>query len=122
MGATCSQVCECANDKCSSQVDACLADSACASAQSCVLQWACGDVACAATCAATSGSSLANDVITCLSSSCTTQEETTAVDCSGATCAQVCECANDKCSSQVDACLADSACASAQSCVLQCAC
>merc|ERR1711879_860464 len=71
-GATCSSVCTCANDKCSSQVDACLADSTCASAQTCVLGCSCGDVACAAACAASSGSSLATDVITCLSSSCTT--------------------------------------------------
>merc|ERR1711976_441449 len=68
--ATCTDVCQCANSKCSSQVDACLADSACASAQSCVFGCACGDVACAAACAAASGSSLANDVITCLSSNC----------------------------------------------------
>lgn len=69
--ATCTSVCDCANSKCSSQVDACLADSACSSAQTCVFGCACGDVACAAACAASSGSSLANDVITCLSSSCT---------------------------------------------------
>merc|ERR1712232_1123567 len=48
--------------------------------------------------------------------------EFTGVDCSGATCASVCSCANAKCSSEVDACLADSACASAQTCVLGCAC
>merc|ERR1712072_191247 len=67
-GATCASVCSCANDKCSSDVDACLANSACASAQTCVLGCSCGDVACAAACAAASGSSLANDVISCLSS------------------------------------------------------
>jgi len=50
------------------------------------------------------------------------QKEVTGVDCSGATCASVCSCANDKCSSEVDACLADSACASAQTCVLACSC
>merc|ERR1712046_254001 len=71
-GATCSSVCACANDKCSSQVDACLADSTCASAQTCVLGCSCGDVSCAAACAASSGSSLANAVISCLSTSCTT--------------------------------------------------
>merc|ERR1719265_450246 len=44
------------------------------------------------------------------------------VDCSGAACPSICGCANDKCASAVDACLADSSCASAQSCVLACAC
>jgi len=121
-GATCTDVCDCANSKCSSQVDACLADASCSSAETCVFSCACGDVACAATCAATSGSSLANDVITCLSTSCTSQQQPAAVDCSGATCTDVCTCANSKCSSQVDACLADASCASAQTCVLGCAC
>merc|ERR1712193_372792 len=44
------------------------------------------------------------------------------VDCSGAACPSICGCANDKCASQVSACLADSACASAQDCVLACGC
>merc|ERR1712222_53480 len=46
----------------------------------------------------------------------------TGVDCSTATCGSVFECANDKCSSQVDSCLADSTCASAQACVFGCSC
>merc|ERR1712232_1545730 len=48
------------------------------------------------------------------------EREVNGVDCSGATCSKVCACANDKCSSEVDACLADSTCASAQTCVLGC--
>merc|ERR1711924_56441 len=43
-------------------------------------------------------------------------------NCDGATCPSICECAFDQCSSQVNACLGDSACASAQSCVLACGC
>merc|ERR1712182_133487 len=42
--------------------------------------------------------------------------------CDGATCPSVCACAESSCSSQVSACLADSTCASAQDCVLACAC
>merc|ERR1711907_248764 len=43
-------------------------------------------------------------------------------DCDGAACSAICECAYASCSSQVSACLADSSCAAAQSCVLACAC
>merc|ERR1719191_1594814 len=44
------------------------------------------------------------------------------VDCSKATCEKNCKCTNDKCASQVAACLGDSACAGSQDCALGCAC
>jgi len=44
------------------------------------------------------------------------------VSCDSAACPSICECANSKCGSAIDACLADSTCASAQSCVLACEC
>jgi hypothetical protein len=43
-------------------------------------------------------------------------------NCDGAACPAVCDCAFSSCSSQVSACLGDSTCASAQDCVLACAC
>merc|ERR1712242_144513 len=43
-------------------------------------------------------------------------------DCSGATCSAVCECAFSSCGDSVNACLADSTCASKQSCAFDCAC
>jgi hypothetical protein len=43
-------------------------------------------------------------------------------NCDGAACGPVCDCAFSSCSSQVNACLADSACAAAQDCVFACAC
>merc|ERR1712023_480312 len=43
-------------------------------------------------------------------------------NCDGAACSSICECAYSSCSSQVSACLADSSCAAAQSCVLACEC
>merc|ERR1712151_565021 len=42
--------------------------------------------------------------------------------CSKATCEEACSCSLDKCASEIDACLAVSNCASAQSCALGCAC
>merc|ERR1711908_196612 len=62
------------------------------------------------------------DKAVCVTAHLQREVSTAGVDCSGATCSSVCACANDKCSSQVDACLADSTCASAQTCVLGCSC
>jgi len=73
-GAACPDICTCAYSKCSSDVNACLANSACASGQACVMGCACGDTACAAQCAAASGSSLATSVLQCISSSCSSME------------------------------------------------
>merc|ERR1711976_576933 len=68
--AACPAVCDCASAQCSSQVSACLADATCSSAQACVLSCSCGDVACPAGCAQASGSALANDVLGCITASC----------------------------------------------------
>merc|ERR1712151_656646 len=43
-------------------------------------------------------------------------------DCSGAACSASCECSYTSCSDEVDACLADSKCASSQDCAFGCAC
>merc|ERR1711963_654756 len=47
----CPKVCQCTEDKCSSQVETCLGDSTCASLQSCVQQCNCGDHMCTMGCA-----------------------------------------------------------------------
>merc|ERR1712000_725731 len=75
---------------------------------------------CAAQCAAASGSSLATSVLQCISADCSSGSEQ--ADCTGAACPAICSCAYSKCSSEVNACLADSACASGQACVMGCAC
>merc|ERR1712043_87248 len=48
--------------------------------------------------------------------------DSSAVDCSTAVCKTDCECANDKCASQIDTCLADATCAQGQDCAFACAC
>lgn len=69
---------------------------------------------------ATATGASADDKLLCMTLH--TQAQKQAVDCSGAACPSICECANSQCSSAVDACLADSACAAAQGCVLACSC
>merc|ERR1712050_169529 len=49
-------------------------------------------------------------------------EEEASVDCSTATCQSACTCSLQQCGSQIDACLADAACAKGQACALGCAC
>jgi hypothetical protein len=44
------------------------------------------------------------------------------LDCDSASCPAVCQCALSQCSSQVETCLGDPTCATAQDCVLGCAC
>merc|ERR1712028_145467 len=121
----CPAACTCSLDKCASQVDACLADSTCAAAEDCVLKCACGDAFCLAACISANPSPLAAAAATCINTNCngeSIQSDFSGIDCSASACPAACTCSLDKCSSQVDACLADSTCVSAEDCVLKCAC
>merc|ERR1712012_1213556 len=60
--------------------------------------------------------------VICLDVHTTKQMESSAVDCSTAACKSQCDCSNDKCASELDACLSDATCASAQTCALACPC
>merc|ERR1719350_257492 len=118
----CQTECKCALDKCGSQIDACLADATCAKGQDCALQCACGDKVCQLKCAAQNPSAKALPVATCITKNCASSLKADAVDCSKSACPKDCECALNKCGSQIDACLADATCAKGQDCALACAC
>merc|ERR1711904_493814 len=115
----CPSRCACANDKCSSEIDACLADATCAKGQACAKACACGDTACSLKCVAANPSAKAAPVGKCIQDNC---ESLKGVDCSDDVCPSRCACANDKCSSEIDACLADATCAKGQACAKACAC
>merc|ERR1712046_406456 len=44
------------------------------------------------------------------------------IDCSASACPAACSCSLNNCSSQIDACLADSTCTAAEDCALKCSC
>merc|ERR1711953_678625 len=105
------------------QVDARLADSSCASSRDCAFSCACGDDACLLKCAAAGPSIKALPLANCITTNCESGLKAAArPDCSASACQDSCECSYVKCSDQVDACLADSSCASSQDCAFSCAC
>merc|ERR1711976_781876 len=67
------------------------------------------------------GSPLALPVATCINSKCSSLQAAS-IDCKTATCESACTCSLQQCGSQIDACLADAACAKGQACALGCAC
>jgi len=120
--ATCPDQCQCGLDKCRDVINTCLADDACAASQDCAFGCACSDTACALKCAASSPSTKALPVATCLNSNCASTLKEAAVDCSKATCPENCQCGLDKCTDVINTCLADDACAAGQDCAFGCAC
>merc|ERR1711937_1108252 len=70
-------------------------------------------------CVAANPSAKAAPVGKCIQDNC---ESLKGVDCSDDVCPSRCACANDKCSSEIDACLADATCAKGQACAKACAC
>merc|ERR1712003_315801 len=105
--------------------DACLAVDACAASQDCAFACACGDGACLLKCAAQSPSLKALTLAKCITGNCDAAvavEATDRPDCSAAACEANCLCSYDKCSDEVDACLAVDACAASQDCAFACPC
>merc|ERR1712048_90517 len=84
---------------------------------------ACGDGKCLLACAAKSPSLKALTLAKCITSNCDAAEQVQdRPDCSAAACEANCECSYQKCSDEVDACLAVDACAASQDCAFACAC
>merc|ERR1712151_842503 len=110
--ATCPKNCQCGENSCTDETNACLAAPNCASSQSCAFSCACGDDACLLKCAAASPSIKALPLAKCIISKCNGAAEKQALkskdlpDCSTATCPKNCQCGEDNCTDETNACLA----------------
>lgn len=123
--ANCPETCSCSLSNCQAEVDACMGDADCAKEQDCAFQCPCGDKECALKCVGDTASPFAAPLFECVHSKCSTDllsASAPAVDCGQAACQDVCTCSMDKCSSKVEACLAEADCSGAQTCALGCAC
>lgn len=123
----CPTNCNCIASSCSSQLNDCLNDSTCSQAQDCADACKCGDKACLTGCAAQHPSAKGLSLLACASSHCTLtaffKKELKALpDCSTTACPATCSCIESNCTSQINDCLADSACAAGQTCADKCAC
>ena len=119
-------ICQCSDEKRTSQIMDCLADPSCAGLQSFADACARGDKSCLTGCAARSPSIKASPVLKCLSVKCPLLVEPAVraflPDCSTTACPTVCQCGKEKCTTLFADCLADPSGAGLQSCADACAC
>jgi len=120
----CPETCTCSSTACSDSIATCLNDAECSTVQSCALSCGCGDDDCLLQCAAKTTSPFALPVAECIKSKCPLSSllKASHVDCGAAACKDVCECSNEKCDAEVEACLNDAECGQVQDCAMNCAC